>query len=804
MQAARSNSKSGRGGGSGRGNSGRGNNRGSARGSFKGKARASNDGKGGGRSNSDGRGSVRGSGKQQHRGSRNDSTNTSSGGQQQSGNRRNSHQNNQSNNQKNKNQNSNNNQKRASFKPLEEIELWERTGFGSTEEEKAVIRLPLNTFFNCRMQFLDAPGPEVEVKDKLDYSSNLCRFRTEEERMESINEEMKALWNFEPLKVDDQTRWKSRVMLESDGAAQPENMESELSVEERLGKATGVLNKLSWTTMDKLTASFLMVLGIPESAFAEGKLINKATEIDLSAEVIHGSMVLIVDKAMGEPHFAELYASFCGKLAGFHKAFKKTVLSLCQEKFEETDKETPAAVDDGKLSYAERQWHLDQMRKKSIGLMKFIGELYQEGIVKSAIMLVCLQRLFQADDEEKLECFTKLMSTVGSRFDNEEKFKNSEDLCSLWDQVYSMAGKRNSTKTPIADLVPPSNRIKFLLQDLIELKENRWITRRKEDKAMTIEQIHEEIAAEEAARSIGGGMKRSQSGGQMKRSQSHSGGQFRQSQRSSSKVGADGFTQIVGGKGASIKKPSPPKMPSSNSSLQRAVSAPQIGKQQPLNKKSSLQVAMKSNRNENVPSPLQQQVQVKETLSPKQCGEKTKSILKEYFIGGDKADAVLSISELVVIDSEGHLERGAAVMEAGILLVMEMKEDEVRKFLELANKCFEENKADKACLPAALNDPLEFLRDIQVDAPKAPQLLATIMADWLKSETLPSLRFLESAPEYFRTDGKPAEFCAQVLIKHNAGNFSDDDVRLVENLMTEQDKKEQLSGRQWLQARMPT
>ena len=40
----------------------------------------------------------------------------------------------------------------------------------------------------------------------------------------------------------------------------------------------------------------------------------------------------------------------------------------------------------------------------------FIGELYKNKVIKGAIMISCLERLFLHTDEEKLECFAKLMT----------------------------------------------------------------------------------------------------------------------------------------------------------------------------------------------------------------------------------------------------------------------------------------------------------------------------------------------------------------------------------------------------------
>jgi hypothetical protein len=42
-----------------------------------------------------------------------------------------------------------------------------------------------------------------------------------------------------------------------------------------------------------------------------------------------------------------------------------------------------------------------------------------------------------------------------------------------------------------------NSRLRFMLRDLIELREHNWVPRRDEEKAKTIAQIHEQVAREE-------------------------------------------------------------------------------------------------------------------------------------------------------------------------------------------------------------------------------------------------------------------------------------------------------------------
>lgn len=637
----------------------------------------------------------------------------------------------------NKNNNENNTERIVTR--LEEVELHTPSS-GSNEAEKQVTRHSLHAFFSNRMQYLDPP-PKKEEPILFDPHER-CSWSSESDRLSSIEAEMQVLWDFKPLDVNDGTRWKARVM--EDGSA-PIDQDS---TEEILRKATAILNKLSWTTIGKLNAQFLETLK------------GGSGSQELSREMVHASLKLIVEKSMAEPHFAELYANFSGRLADVHKVFRKTLLNICQEEFERTEQEPDTShVNDE----AERQYILRQSRKSSVGLMSYIGELYKLKLIKGHIMISCLQRLLDVTDEERLECLSNLMTTVGKSLGDVE---DDPEMQKIWASVSSMAGKSDMTDGPKA----PTTRIKFLLQDLLELKGNDWVARREGEKAKTIAQIHKEVAAEErAARRSSGGRK------PMNRSKSVTlpskppAPPVPKKMVRHQSVDDDGFTEVT----TKPKKAAPRR--SSSESLKGLT-----------NKMSSLRVAEK-------------QVKDKIYLAPKEVADKTKSILKEYFVGGDTSDASLSLQELVSKGSNFDVERGTALIKAGVFLVLEMKDVEVTKFLTVVEVCMEEKRIPEICFAKGLMEPLEFLRDIQIDAPLAQHLLARIMADWITHGWI-SLGLLKSAPDYFLSDGRPEELAKDVL-HVRGGNVSDIEVEVVTSLLSEEKRQEIESVRDWIVAK---
>lgn len=391
-------------------------------------------------------------------------------------------------------------------------------------------------------------------------------------------------------------------------------------------------------------------------------------------------------------------------------------------------------------------------------------------------------------DEEKVECFTKLMSTIGDSLETQSnrlmdggKPDSHEKLQQCWKTVQTMASGTSV-----------SNRIKFMLQDLIEMKEKGWVQRRKEETAKTISQIHKEAAKE---------AKRSTSSGNLRKHGSSN------NLRQKPTIDADGFEQVPsGGFGRSKSLGNF----ASQSSLHRASKKPEQGVSRSKSASSGAFSAFAESKNASMGgrkssmrreksegSSLPNLDEKKESnvprivyKSPEECGNKAKDNLKEFFVGGDLDDAVLTFHELIGAGNEGSVDRGSKVIEGSVLMVLEMKAEDVAKMMRVVSRCYEEKKIESASFASGLNDPLEFLNDIAIDAPLAIPHLVSIVADFIGMGAL-TLDFLLNSPEYFRTDGNAAQFAAKVVKKLGGDAVGDSaNLEVIGNLMTEDDKKE--------------
>lgn len=299
-----------------------------------------------------------------------------------------------------------------------------------------------------------------------------------------------------------------------------------------------------------------------------------------------------------------------------------------------------------------------------------------------------------------------------------------------------------------------------------------WASRREEESAKTIAQIHKD-AAKEARR--GGGSSKS-----MNRSMSNN--SFRQAKPT---VDKDGFVEVVNPSGGFNRSQSLGNF-HRNGSRNNLKQSKSKSSKAPTGSFAALSIEETSSKKKDIAKTVEKKA--KEYLSPKECGDKMKNYLKEYFVGGDADDAVLSIHELIGAGDEGSIDRGAKALEQSILMVLEMKAEDVEKFLVIICRCYNEKKIDKASIPPGLNDPLEFLTDVAIDAPLATTHMANIVSALIKAGAI-SFDYLLTSPEWFRTDCGAAAFGSKVLKALGEDATSDSsNVDVIEKLMTDDDR----------------
>jgi hypothetical protein len=127
------------------------------------------------------------------------------------------------------------------------------------------------------------------------------------------------------------------------------------------------------------------------------------------------------------------------------------------------------------------------VKRRMMGNIRFIGELFKKGIIKNHIMHECLHELLfgKAIDEQELELVCKLLRTVGEKIDMEK----SKSLDAYFVKLYELS---RDTRFNI--------RIRFSVEEIINLRQNNWQERRAADGPALIEEIRTKAANEELMR----------------------------------------------------------------------------------------------------------------------------------------------------------------------------------------------------------------------------------------------------------------------------------------------------------------
>lgn len=248
----------------------------------------------------------------------------------------------------------------------------------------------------------------------------------------------------EPLKLSE-NRW----MLSRRGPADADPTE----VVER--KVKGLLNKLTMEKFDSISDQII-------------EWANKS-ENEKDGRTLIQVIRLVFEKATDEAAWSEMYARLCrkmmerispdvqdetirandGKPITGGQLFRKYLLNRCQEDFEQgwsmkeaaakaaeskaaDDKAVKDAADEARVSgkdtgedvlYSDEYYAAQKAKRRGLGLVKFIGELFKLQMLTERIMHECIKKLLgnvENPEEEEIESLCKLFTTIGRQLDTEK------------------------------------------------------------------------------------------------------------------------------------------------------------------------------------------------------------------------------------------------------------------------------------------------------------------------------------------------------------------------------------------------
>ncbi|KAF8342636.1 armadillo-type protein [Cantharellus anzutake] len=202
---------------------------------------------------------------------------------------------------------------------------------------------------------------------------------------------------------------------------------------------------------------------------------------------------LVFEKATDEATRSEMYAKLCRKMQEQISEdiqddnvkdsegipikggalFRKYLLNRCQEDFERgwSTKESAAAKADADRAVEEAFDIREQMsdgERQGLGTVKFIGELFKLQMLTARIMHECIKKFCQT--------LCQLLTTVGRLLDTPTAKKHMDIYFSRMEEL-----TRHSSINA---------RIRFMLMDVLDLREQKWRTRRVVAQSSTIVQVH--------------------------------------------------------------------------------------------------------------------------------------------------------------------------------------------------------------------------------------------------------------------------------------------------------------------------
>ena len=196
-------------------------------------------------------------------------------------------------------------------------------------------------------------------------------------------------------------------------------------------KVKSSLNKMTPEKFDKIADQILEIAAQSKDE-SDGRTLRQVIQ-------------LTFEKATDEAHWASMYAMFCkrmlesmspdiqdenikdkhGAIVTGGNLFRKYLLNRCQEEFERGWKlnlpPKPEGQTEEAVMLSDEYYIAAAAKRRGLGLVKFIGELYKLGMLTERIMHECVKKLLDYDgmpDEAEIESLTGLLKTVGANLDD--------------------------------------------------------------------------------------------------------------------------------------------------------------------------------------------------------------------------------------------------------------------------------------------------------------------------------------------------------------------------------------------------
>ncbi|OXV08971.1 hypothetical protein Egran_03264 [Elaphomyces granulatus] len=287
--------------------------------------------------------------------------------------------------------------------------------------------------------------------------------------------------------------WKPRSILQGAPVGPALGGEGHLTPDVVQRKVKSNLNKMTPENFDRISELILTIVSQSKDE-TDGRTLRQVIQ-------------LTFEKATDEAHWAPMYAKFCkrmlesmspdikdenirdksGNVVTGGSLFRKYLLNRCQEEFERGWKVNlpgrPEGVTEEVAMMSDEYYTAAAAKRRGLGLVKFIGELYKLGMLTERIMHECVKKLVDYEgvpDVAEVESLTSLLRTIGASLDSSDKGRLMMDA--YFNRIHLMI-----------DTAGLPSRLKFMLMDVADLRDANWRSKGGDKGPKTLAEVREEM-----------------------------------------------------------------------------------------------------------------------------------------------------------------------------------------------------------------------------------------------------------------------------------------------------------------------
>lgn len=290
---------------------------------------------------------------------------------------------------------------------------------------------------------------------------------------------------------DDGPRSKNQPVLKpSDKAYKVQNPQERTREQQIERDVRSLLNKITPDNLLTIVDQLALIM------------LERASELEFVISIIF-------QKALCEPHYCETYADMIYSLRSRYPefppenegdkpiTFTRVLLNTCQNEFE-TIPTTLEPTEEERASHNEDELVILEKKKKDkvLANMKFIGHLFLRQLLAVKVIGQVVHDLIgikeQLPEEHMIECVCELLQTIGFTLEGTQhgKLLMSQFAARLMDLM--KPGKDNKSAF--------SKRIRFCIQDMLDLRQQGWQKKLFKEQAKTLDEVRKTAVKEERSK----------------------------------------------------------------------------------------------------------------------------------------------------------------------------------------------------------------------------------------------------------------------------------------------------------------